>query len=666
MATDAKPIDVWDTLNVALLLTGILTFTPVFFLRFMGDGFFGGVPYLDEDAPLWFETIEKAVVVFSCCLGLALSRCRIQITHKLLASAVSIAASTIVLGAVVSQNEYPGVYLDNEWSKTFFSGFGVTGMVVLILAVATARILPITDESLRERALRVIALLSWPVILIVFLPASIITTSGVPFRVDHGLVLFELLGPLTGKAPLVEVVPQYSSLLGWPLLVLRSLAAPLILDITVLYISILFLVVVALFALILKQIVPDVEFKVFLCIAFGMYLYRPNGSLIGSLTTMPSSTVRMILPMAGLYLLVRTYGSRTIFGWIWVGLVSGLVFFNNFEFGLIYLASVLGLLGMLLLYRRLGPREFIFALGGLLVSLSAFGVALGDRLSRHWLVATQFGSGFGNLLMPRFGLHTLTLSLCVFAIAIGGRIIATRGIVRPSASAIIAFLFGLFALLGHLYFAGRSVVSTQLQTVIPPTALATFAAVMAVKAGTNSDSHKPITKFNLQAREISLHLVMALPLLLFIGLPNPNLEIARLTGAIQNTEVIGNYRYSADVFEGELMSAAQSALEQFGSRNVAILTVSDGAVLALLTDVSNLNIFANFDQQLTWGSGQDLCARVTSQDHSLVIVGGFTFNSEEQIAQIRSAAEECLSSDSSNFYLKTRGKFSDTYQRFSS
>lgn len=645
-----------DTLNVALVLTGVVTFGPTFVMRFLQYGW-GQPPFMDY--PGTFETVEKAVVVACLAIGLVLSQIRIQIINRSVSSLTSILASTIVIGAVASRNEYPSIDPDMYWSSTFFGGFGTAGVVYLLIAFLVFEYLQNLRISIRERLGPIIESLSWSILIVLFVPASIFASSGVPFKHDYSLVLSEIIGPLTGNAPLFQAVPQYSSILGWPLVILRGLPAPTLFQLSFLYISLLFVAIIFLFSVILREIHPKIRLGTSLLVASATYLYRPNGSWVGALNNFPSATVRMVLPMTGFVFLVRATKSQFLSRWLTAGLISGLAFINNFEFGSVYLVAVLSLLAVLTFSKQITALALSVMVAGTIAPIAVISLLLGNRISRHYAVALQFADGFGNLLMPRFGLHTLSLGLCVFAVAIGGRILSSRNLSSIPKEPVIALLFGVFSLLGHLYFAGRSVVSTQLQILLPPTALAVVGALSAITASSSFFRSDIMSSHQLKLSRIPLLLITVLPVLLLLGLPNPNLEIARLVNTRSDNN-LGDNSYSIKIFEGEFMTALQSSVEELGPKKVAVITGSDGRIISLLTGATDPSRYAERSQYRAFGFEDTTCAQLIAQAFSVIIVGSFEFD-ESRGEDLRGEMRICLIGD--KFVVQEQRDFFDKYVR---
>lgn len=566
--------------------------------RLWSFGLFGRNPYSDyDDIPPIVELVDRLTVPLSlaaACFAILLSLVAHQRgatpSHGLEFTTSAMAFGFLSLSIAVV-NEFPVVSVTQTWSSTFFSGLGPQTLLLSYTTVTGLFLwlsIPFSQEyrfSLRKLQ-AVSRIVTTSFIIVYYVPALVITARAVPIRYDWAIVLSEVLGPIVGRRPLLDWSPQYSSLLGWPLVGLRGINESLILEVSVLYLSVLFLVVIATLYWTTKLFLPRGALHISLVVCLGTCLYRPEGSIVGSLTSLPSFAVRHVLPVAGMCLLIRGMVKCSAWQHLLSGLILGASYVNNFEFGVVTLVSVV-LTAIPIGLKYPSTRKPLLSTCGVIVFsiLGFFLISGNEAWNRHSIIARTYSDGWGNLAMPMFGLHYLTLALSAAAIAIGLWDIVRTHEMIPKPGSMIAFIFGLYALFGHLYFAGRSVVSTQLQSMLPFVGLATAAAITpiatqfirTVKIGNHKD---------LLVAALPMLLVAVLPVSVLFGLPNPSLEWARLGGDIAEQEIAGNNRLDSKAFQDdELFQEIKQLIERSGddTTQVGVAAPEYSFVYELLT-----------------------------------------------------------------------------------
>jgi hypothetical protein len=638
--------------NTTFLLTNLLLLLVLIPTRIQHFGFLGPSPYRrsSETSPL-VENADRIGVLGALCIGLVMGALGItKLAVPLVRKAppwISLASFLFICGGLVSVNEYSEIGLDSRWSHRFFGGFGLPGLATvlcaLLLLVLAGYSMKIRTSQDPAKGVRLTAsLLSLAVLSVIYLPASVILSRAVPFRTDWGIGLFEILGPLAGRPPLLETIPQYSSLMGWPLVLTKPFSASLQLDIAVIYISVLFVLLVLVIAALLHLVLPRANFLIVLLFVFGLVLYRPSNSIVGSMTTFPSFTLRHLLPTIGLYVLILglTKNSRRMY--CLAGLILGCSYLNNFEFGLVALICAITI-SVLSSWRRNGAWKMIILtpVMALLTIGTFFALAGLEALNRHTLIARTFGSGFGNLPMPIFGLQSLTLSGSAAALALGFWQVIARQQAKITPHSLVSVAFGLYSLLGHTYYANRSVVSTQLQTLLPFVAISVTAALApiatyAIRKLILADSWRSSTHF------LPIVALVVCPLVVLTGLPDPNLELARIRGQIADEEVPGNIRIDSEVFRNDsLYRHLVSSIEngETDPDDVGVISSQFEVVYQLLTGAEGLTPLADHSLN-SLPVAALLCSRIRDFSGNTVIVGSFGPNSRDLGAEDR--VRNCL------------------------
>ena len=185
--------------------------------------------------------------------------------------------------------------------------------------------------------------ISWCVYAFILLPSALFSSHSVLLRPDFGYVLDEVIGPLVGHAPLSTSIPQYLSLLGWPLMLVSGLSNGTQLEIAILWISILGISMCIGVAYFLHFCVKEIKFVNLLILATLMFVMRPPGVFSGSLVMFPSSVSRLLAPVLVMCVIVKLRFFRTpsFKSGLIVGFASALGALNNFEFGSVTFFSLL-------------------------------------------------------------------------------------------------------------------------------------------------------------------------------------------------------------------------------------------------------------------------------------------------------------------------------------
>lgn len=656
--------------NTTLFLTNLLLLLVLLPTRIQHFGFFGPSPYRrPSETSLWVENADRISVLGALCMGLVIGALGLfKLADPLVRKAppwISLASFLFICGGLVSLNEYSEIGLDSKWSNRFFAGFGLPGLATvlgaLFLAVLAGHVMKpnVSQDSVRGVWLTA-SLLSLAVSSVVYLPASVIFSRAVPFRVDWGISLFEILGPLAGRPPLLETIPQYSSLMGWPLVLIKPVSASFQLDIAVIYISVLFLLLALVISALLHLVSPKTNLLIVFGFTLGLLLYRPSNSLVGSMTTFPSFTLRHLLPTVGLYILILGLTRDSRRACCLAGLILGLSYLNNFEFGSVAIVCALTASALSLWKRPRAWKMIVMTPAVALTTIGTFFVLAGfDAFNRHTLIARTFGSGFGNLPMPIFGLQSLTISSSAAALALSFWKITARQQEKISLNCLVSVVFGLYSLLGHIYFANRSVVSTQLQTLLPFSAISVTAAIapyatFVIRKFAMADS---------RARHNHLLPIAALvvcPLVVLTGLPDPNLELARIRGQIADVEAPGNVRLDSETFQNDslylqLVSTIKSS--ESSPSDVGVISSHFEVVYQLLTGAEGLTPLADHSLN-SLPVDALLCSGIKDFSGSTIIVGSFGPNSRDLGAEDR--VRNCLRTLGRSWQEKSGGSESPT------
>lgn len=555
--------------------------------------------YIDDQSRFglsreFFERLSPAVTLFGGLLG-----SRIQHGAKSsMAWLIPTALLVAVIGSLASLHNLGFASTTNQWSSVFFGGFG-SRVAVLTLILGTLVSLDGGNKSLAffNSQKQLIGSVSLVVLIVFYLPSSIVTSQSI-LHSDFSYVLNELLGPLVGHSPLSTSTPQYSSLLGWPLIILNSLPTNLIVEASVLYVTFLFFVLLASLTAIVRGLFPALPLSCALLVPCSVLLARPNDVVSGSFIMFPSAIVRNVLPITAFVVLFRLLIRESWKNSSLLGLIAAIATLNNLEFGLISAAAILVALLIAVSYQVCQKQTVIIVFLTYAISLAIITISLGSIpsvWSKYTFFARSFGTGNNNIPMPIFGLHSLTLAITAVA-GLTGFIHLTRmkrvdqhlGIDTDGGHAVFLLAAGLAGLGMHLYYTGRSMVSTQLQTEFPIVIICSagiikyvlpslFRSVMEHKGGINKALWR-----------LPLLVIGVIPVASLVLLPSPTLEISRLRGRLVESEFGSTKLSKPQIVLSDFAVFLGQATANIRTNEVGLVAHAGGNALELFSGIKNV------------------------------------------------------------------------------
>ncbi len=392
----------------------------------------------------------------------------------------------------------------------YWFGFGTSVLIASIVLIPFMYLIQRTDP----RLVKFLAVASGALGLIVYLPSVIQPIWGVINDYHSSFIFNEVLAPTQGHFLLGDQVPQYTSLLGLPLvplwLAIPSLdGTPAVGIIVSFYLTALALITLACLVAIAYRVLPLRLRPLAFLITVPLVLVKsqPADVLLGSIAALLSALPVRTLPIMVVGLLLTLYADRSSLRWAAVlGLVSGLAALNNFEFGVpCALAAGIVLVVAPQAFRARAASGLVF-IGGVLVPVAAYALflaAMGQPLRLGHLVAfsLSFGAGFLSVPMPIVGLHVFVLVILIGGVVSGSyQLKASSRQASPDdltlherilqrRAAMTALFFGLAGLGSFGYYVGRSIVSGQLQIFlfyIAPIIAANIVLLSAPKLARNS------------------------------------------------------------------------------------------------------------------------------------------------------------------------------------
>jgi hypothetical protein len=542
-AGDEVDLSVLNIVLTSVLLVVLFRYLPV-------DSVVQRIPLLGGDESLVNTEIRDNRVFFGLLLVvstfilLTLTRKKFHSLGPRLADALSVVAVGVLFSSTAAVRYF------EELKGVLWFGFGANvALLTVVFAVLVHRTFTSEDNS----SVRIpigITYVFWIIFATFYLPSFLQFTYGL-IDLPHSRYVFnEMAAPAAGMLPLSDFTSQYSSLMGYPLLLVAAFQKSIVNTLLPYWISFLTLTVIGSLAYLLKRFFRELPLGI--CIVFPTCLLlvkqSPNETIGGSLGFLMSALpVRSFFPViCGLFLVIAIQKSFRIVQSILLGLLSGLAVLNNFEFGLTSSLALTITVTTLVLFRHIEFRYWLSFLGSLFVTLFSFVVLLrlsGNQFqfSRWTAFSAGFKSGFGNVPMPFFGTFVLIFCLLASGVVLGFHALrsdqklqrdnSSVGLaVAPPSLLLYAGCWGVFSL---PYYVARSITSGQLQIFLIPMTMVIIgllAHFCSVQTTNRILISVPILRKSTFIRTFPLLFIMCLPLASLLQHPDPSFEWERLMG----------------------------------------------------------------------------------------------------------------------------------------
>ncbi len=521
-----------NPLDFALLAIGSISFAAIFI-------------WITTGSSIRTETSDKLTYLFSgiAALAVGLAALKKPLNSALVTTFALFSWGSIFVGITAVEHF--------DMSKEHPMGFGwkVTLLTVVLL--------PILYFYLKSPS-------KWKkFILFLWLPAIFVSTSvALAFwqtsttLLESGhseYVLNEILAPAAGYNTYQDFVPQYSFLLGWllkPVLISLGVVSGTSFLVNLLtFFGFVSLVIMVSFA---KSAWPKLPWPLLLLAVIPFCTPTPSWnriSFIGPASTLLSGPAIRIFGGMVVGAVTVFAARRLIFGRkykilvVSAGAICSVAIWNNLDFGLAATVAstlVVAVSGFISFYKSKSAILFhVFGqiLGHILVLLYLSIQGGVPNWSLFAWFARQFGGGFGSVTIEMPGAVNLAFPLIMGSAATGIYHILTRGKINSEISdpkineqlnaAIIASYFGLFSGFALPYYVNRSYHAGQMSMLYIPLATALIALCSLMVSSTPK-----IQMSNL--RNTFPALILAFMMATVVLLPNPNIEMKRITGGNPN------------------------------------------------------------------------------------------------------------------------------------
>ena len=470
------------------------------------------------------------------------------------------------------------------------------GLLLLVLGFALLLVIQTLKENFLPALIKaqdITNFVAWAIFLLYYLPSFLQPFNGLIELHHTRYILNDFLIPASGRMPYTDIMPQYVSLLGWPIKIISYISPDLAVNSSLIWLNILVLFEVLLLGWITRFVLNLRFWSISLLIPTAVVFIKvqPNEQIWGSIAQHVNLVpARTILPIALLVLLLKlsktnvsTRKSDLLLPFV-LGVTITLTAFNNPEFGLPASSVAILISALLTKQHEISSKKFIQIITSAVVTLSTILVLYslsGNMISLNtWMTMIRVHGldGYMNLPMPDFGLWVFFYAVLGSAAIVGSSMLFRKQKNSPPAifdlqAAILLAFSGLWGATTLFYFSGRSLVPEIVVFLIPLSLI----VVGFMKLGLNS-----IRSFHPENREIPLFnyllpvaIIVCIPVVSLFSSPNPAFEWRRVAGHGERWST--NYITEKPSYK-ELLNLVEERADKkylfFGNNGPAIETLS--------------------------------------------------------------------------------------------
>ena len=520
------------------------------------------------------------------------------IKQNFLTSSVDKFAFVIIIAAIASRDYYPSF---DDWSINEFSGLGFDVAFICtlfsILLIYLSKKIKYADTcksnflSIRKK----ISLTAFIIFVTFYFPATLQLQSSLSSRENALYVFNELLAPLAGNSPLADSIPQYNSLLGFPLIIISKFFSPeAVFAIVPIWVTALTLTIILSLSTTWVRLFPNMPKALALLGVSSIILARSSDSISAyTVASIPSWTVRFAVPSQIPLLLHLSLGTNFKYlrttSTLGLGVVAALAVLNNFEFGISAATSVLLAIVVLISRKLINFRYFSNFLIAFVTTIFVINKAYNyfDK-EISFLYLTQFArafgsSGWGSRPMPVFGHYFVIYAIAGLTIVIALSRLSKSGIIQSfddlktfAADCGLAVFSGIWTMISLVFYSARSV-DGNLRVIFLPALIASLATIKLIKPLLVRFFYHSDYRVTL----LPLAVITVLPLVLFIKAPDPHANWNRVFTYKSNTT------WSWDSTKDRAISISYYELSKSGFDQIGIMAF-DGNAVSIVTGGRNV------------------------------------------------------------------------------
>jgi hypothetical protein len=499
------------------------------------------------------ETFDKLIYLIAIAIGMYYSLKQMTRTKQVYNSSLafkSFGLVSIIIGIAGLESHES---INQDYYQKLWSGFGIQ-ISILTICLAPLIYQVYTWSSLKLFSKAVLAVLS--VIIIGFMFIAIFQKDNSIIDLYHSeYVVNEIYAIPAGNMPYVDFIPQYGifySLIAGLMAKLFSISISINLILILITAGTVIAILIAIYLVYKSHNRNSLTLAILLVVPFTSITKFPNRTdYPGNIFDLISAVPIRILPglVIGMILLNLLTASKNIGLWklCLFGFIIGTSFWLNQDFVLI--SAFISILYLFLFgdFRK----KLFYILGSVLVGLVSYpivAIQFGNfRFNSIGFFALQYSSGYmaEPIQTPGPVLVILPLIIALFFASTTPLVLEKfkKYVIEPEfrRALITSSFFSCWSLIGFTYYLNRSYASGQMQILFLPLSVASasyfyylFPKVESIPWRFKDFFKKSIwarTNLKHQLPNLSLAILMALPLASIIAFPNPQLEINRLTNA---------------------------------------------------------------------------------------------------------------------------------------
>ena len=519
------------------------------------------------------------------------------------------------------------LYLPGEETPFAFAiacGIGLSALILWIM----------TGDSQRRKT---VSIAVGAGALAIFLVAWLQTPRTIRDRYHFPFSIEEIAAPVVGRVPLADFFPQYSNILGWPLVPVERLTGIDVSQLSLAWLLVLQIVTVAA-ALAFLQSQGDWNLLLPRALVILAPLVAWNFAWASSMSYFAVMPLRTVLPLVALALIACLF-SRLPALWFAVvaGVGVGISALNNpdFSVGLVVAAAFAVFVRFRSRARKLGMALFPLALVAPIAAYDAATRISGRRIDWSEFLLSQLlfaRDGYMAEIMRPFGLHVLMVAVFIACAAVG----VVMSLRSPDQTVMFLpiAMVGIWGFLCMPYFVNRSLPGTLLLGLAIPFSVAVASLLPILKMAWLHLADERSTTDSAVVWATALLLVLVSGTLSLWALaPNPSARIGQISEArLLESDAVTNSRAALTEIRGELVENYGSDVEMTHVVKFSGLSSIDGLQSAsVVSDPHNFSISSHFVRKqckellrlspdaivferdsLQWLDAEEKCDEVTS------------------------------------------------------
>lgn len=499
------------------------------------------------------ETFDKIIYVSAVLIGSYYSARQFKVSTKTKNPSVvftSFGLVLITIGLISLENH---TSISQQYLQKLWLGFGLPVLILCLLLIPI--IFQIYVWKFFNKFIRLIFGLIVIAIILLLILAVYQQDNSIIDMYHSEYVINEIYAVPSGNLPYVDFIPQYG--IFYSLIIsffAKLISIPITINLILIFITIgtVFAIIIAIYLVFKSFNRSSLLLSTLLVVPFTSITKFPGRTdYPGNIFDLISAIPTRILPglVIGALLLNILTATKEIGIWkAWFfGIVAGISFWLNQDFALI---SALISFFYLLLFGDY-KKKIIHVMGGAVIGLSFYPLYASQfgsfRFDSIGFFALQYTSGYmaEPIQTPGPVLVILPLIIALFFASTTPLILERfkKYTVEPEyrRALLTASFFSCWSLIGFAYYLNRSFASGQMQILFLPLAVASasyfyylFPKIESIPWGFKDFFTKRIwarSNLKYQIPNLSLAILMALPIASIIAFPNPKIEIQRLTNA---------------------------------------------------------------------------------------------------------------------------------------